>query len=244
MRIHQDLMATHTFVAFPELKQYENDIHFIDATIGTREIFLTRDTIELVDEIKEAYSQGKTKFFFYMFTEAVMVYILFKVHRIAKLLQDIIPSENFFYLSGAINGEEAYEKIAQQYGFTFKINILSASMFHYYLRNTTYTYPLDYNTFEVKVKPKKFLCFNKLEREQRLRLLERMLKNNYVKLGYYSFESSKSNNFNIIANRLDPTRFPYIKANKHKFPLRLNIKGDRTNPVNIIPDDLEYFKNS
>ena len=67
MRIHQDLMATHTFVAFPELKQYENDIHFIDATIGTREIFLTRDTIELVDEIKEAYSQGKTKFFFHMF---------------------------------------------------------------------------------------------------------------------------------------------------------------------------------
>ncbi len=244
MRISRELMAEHTFVAFPEIKQYENNIHFIDATIGRREIFLTRDTVEIVNEIKQAYSQGKTKFFFYMFTEAVMSHIVFKVHRIAKLLQDIIPSENFFYLSGAINGEEAYEKVAQRHNFTFRISILSASMFHHYLKKTTLSYEIDYNIFEVKVKPKKFLCFNKLEREQRLRLIERMLKNNYVDLGYYSFESSNSDNFNIIANRLDPTRFPYIKANKHKFPLRLNIKEDRTNPVNIIPEDLDYFKNS
>jgi hypothetical protein len=147
-------------------------------------------------------------------------------------------------LSGAINGEEAYEKVAQQYGFTFRISVLSAPMFHYYLRKTTYTYSLDYNTFEAKVKPKKFLCFNKLEREQRLRLTERMLEQNYVDLGYYSFESSEKDNFHIIADRLDPMQFPYIKANRHKFPLRLNITEDRENPVNIIPDDLEYFKNS
>jgi len=244
MRIPQELMAEHAFVAFPELQKYEHKIYFIDATIGRREIFLIRDTIELVEEIKQAHRQGKTKFFFYMFTEAVMSHIVFKIHRIAKLLHGIIPSENFFYLSGAINGEEAYEKVAQQYGFTFRISVLSAPMFHYYLRKTTYTYSLDYNTFEAKVKPKKFLCFNKLEREQRLRLLERMLEKNYVDLGYYSFESSEKDNFHIIADRLDPDQFPLIKANKDKFPLRLNITEDRTNPVNIIPDDLDYFKNS
>jgi 16S rRNA G1207 methylase RsmC len=244
MRIPQELMAEHAFVAFPELQKYEHKIHFIDATIGRREIFLTRDTIELVEELKQAYRQGKTKFFFYMFTEAVMSHIVFKIHRLAKLLNNVIPSENFFYLSGAINGEEAYEKVAQQYGFTFRISVLSAPMFHYYLRKTTYTYSLDYNTFEAKVKPKKFLCFNKLEREQRLRLTERMLEKNYVDLGYYSFESSEKDNFHIIADRLDPMQFPHIKANKDKFPLRLNITEDRSNPVNIIPDDLEYFKNS
>jgi 16S rRNA G1207 methylase RsmC len=244
MRIPQELMAEHAFVAFPELQKYEHKIYFIDATIGRREIFLIRDTIELVEEIKQAHRQGKTKFFFYMFTEAVMSHIVFKIHRIAKLLNNVIPSENFFYLSGAINGEEAYEKVAQQYGFTFRISVLSAPMFHYYLRTTTYSYSLDNNTFEAKVKPKKFLCFNKLEREQRLRLLERMLEKNYVDLGYYSFESSENDNFHIIADRLDPIQFPHVIANKHKFPMRLNITEDRENPVNIIPDDLEYFKNS
>ena len=64
MSIPQDLMAEHTFIAFPELKQYANHIHFIDATISTREVFLIRDTIDIVNEIKQAYSQGKTKFFF------------------------------------------------------------------------------------------------------------------------------------------------------------------------------------
>ena len=244
MSIPQDLMAEHTFIAFPELKQYANHIHFIDATISTREVFLIRDTIDIVNEIKQAYSQGKTKFFFYMFTEAVMSHIVFKLHRIAKLFQGVIPSENFFYLSGAINGEEAYERVAQRYNFTFRISILSAAMFHYYLQKTTLSYEIDYNIFEVKVKPKKFLCFNKVEREQRLRLIERMLEKNYVGLGYYSFESSESNNIGTLIDNLSNDRFPNIKANKHLFPLRLNITPERLNPVNIIPEDLNYFKNS
>jgi hypothetical protein len=244
MSIPQDLMAEHTFIAFPELKKYANHIHFIDATISTREVFLIRDTIEIVDEITEAYNQGKTKFLFYMFTEALMSHIVFKVHRIANLFQGMIPSENFFYLSGAINGQEAYEKVANRHNFPFRISVLSAAMFHHYLLRTTKSYPINYDTFDVKLKPKKFLCFNKVEREQRIRLLERMLEKKYVELGYYSFESSESNKIDSLIDNLRPDLFPNIKANKHLFPLRLNITEQRSNPVNIIPEDLDYFRNS
>jgi hypothetical protein len=243
-RISQDVMASQTYHAFPELKQYSQQLHFIDATINRREIFITRDTVEIVNEITQAYGRGKTKFLFYMFNEAVLSHIVFKIHRIVKLLQYVIPSENFFYLSGAINGEEAYERLVQRYNFFFRINVLSAAMFHHYLKSSLNKYDLDFNTFEVKIKPKKFLCFNKVERQQRLLLLERMLENKYVDLGYYSFESTNSGNFSAIADMLSPDIFPNIRANKHMFPLRLNINQNRTNPTNIISDDLQYFKNS
>jgi Methyltransferase small domain len=237
-------MAEQTFIAFPELKQYADKIHFIDTSINAREVFLIRDTVEIVNEITQALSQGKTKFLFYIFTEAVLSHIIFKIHRIANLFKGAIISENFFYLSGAINGEEAYEKIAQYHNFTFRINVLSASMFHYYLRQSLNTYELDYNTFEVNVKSKKFLCFNKLGREQRLRLLDRMLEKRFVELGYYSYESSDDGNFSEFADTLNSQLYPNVIANKHMFPLRLNITEDRSNPVNVIPDDLQYFKNS
>ena len=237
-------MAEQTFIAFPELKQYADKIYFINASINQREVFLTRDTIDIVNEITMALSQGKTKFLFYLLNEAVLSHIVFKIHRIANLFKGAIISENFFYLSGAINGEEAYEKVAQHYDFPFRINVLSAAMFHFYLKQSIASYELDYNTFEVGVKSKKFLCFNKLGREQRLLLLDRMLEKRFVELGYYSYESDGDSNFSEFADTLNPSLYPNVIANKHMFPLRLNIKEDRTNPVNIIPDDLQYFKNS
>lgn len=231
------------FIAFPELKKYADQMYFIDATINKREVFLTRDTNTIVEEITEAYKQGRSKFVFFMFTEAVLAHIIFKIHRIAEIFRGAIPSENFIYLSGAINGEEAYENVAQTYNFPCRITTLSASMFHFYLLETITNYNIDYSV-DINPKLKKFLCFNKLEREQRLRLIERMLENKFVELGYYSFESGDSANFSKFIDSLVQEKFPNIKKHKDTFPLRLNINPNRTNPVNVIPDDMEYFKNS
>jgi hypothetical protein len=71
-----------------------------------------------------------------------------------------------------------------------------------------------------------------------------MLEKNYVDLGYYSFESTNSADFSSIVNVLNPQNYKNIIENQHIFPLRLNITEDRLNPVNIIPDDLQYFRNS
>jgi hypothetical protein len=244
MRIPQELMLANTLTAFPELKKYSSSIYLIDASVGLREIFVIRDTNEIVEEIRQAHAQGKTKFMFNLFTETVMIHIVFKIHRIANLLSDIIPPENFFYLTGVINGQEAYNKVAENFNFPFRINVLSASMQHYFLKGVMQMYPVNFDTFEVTVKPKKFLCFNKVEREQRIRLLERMLEKKYVELGHYSFETNDVKNICRFVRNLNPIRFPNIKANKHILPLRLNINEERTNPVNVIPEDLQYFRDS
>ena len=164
MRIPQETMAQQMFTAFPELKKYDDQMYFIDATINEREVFLTRDTPDIVAEITEAYKQGRSKFIFYMFTEAVLAHIIFKIHRIAEIFRGAIPSENFIYLSGAMNGEEAYENVAQRYNFPCRITIFSASMFHYYLFKAVKNQNIEYS-FDTNPKSKKFLCFNKLERE-------------------------------------------------------------------------------
>lgn len=232
----------HLYWAFPELTQYEDDIYMIDATINAREVFIVRDTIELVEDILQAHKQGKTKFLFYMFTEAVMPYILLKVQRIANLLQDVIPSHSFVYLSGAVNGEESYDNLVKKYSITNKITVLSTSMFHNYLKNSIINYQINAE-YDVVIKAKKFLCFNKLEREQRLLLMDRMLQYNYVDLGHYSFESSDVDTIQEMIEKL-PTEFVHIKKHKDRFPLKLNINPNRTNPVNVIPDDLHYFNSS
>jgi hypothetical protein len=245
MRIPQEIMVAQTLSAFPELKEFSDQLYFIDATINERKAFLTRDTIEIVNEITEAYKQGRTKFLFYMFTEAVLQPIIFKIHRIAELFRGAIPSTDFIYLSGAINGEEAYENIATRLDFPFRISVLSAAMFHYYLLNRIQHNAVDCNrNIKANIKPKKFLCFNKLEREQRLVLIERMLEKSYVDLGYYSFESSHSENFSEIAKMLREDHYPNIKKHQDRFPLRLNITESRINPVDVISEDLEYFDNS
>ena len=237
-----DVLQGQTLTAFPEIKPYVNDIHFIDATISNPKVFMCRDTVEIVNEIKLAQQQGKTKFFFYMLTESMMPYTIMKIQRIAHLFEGIIPSENFVYLSGAMNGEESYNNIANRYNIKSKISILSANMFHYYLRSSLHD-SIFSNEYKVEVKPKKFLCFNKLNRAQRVDLVDKMLEHDYVKLGYYSFEGTDEGIQNFI-DKLPDNDFHHIRKNRDLFPLRLNINQDRTNPVNIIPDDFQYFENS
>jgi hypothetical protein len=53
MRIPQEIMARQMFIAFPELEKHADQMHFIDATINQREVFLTRDTISIVEEITD-----------------------------------------------------------------------------------------------------------------------------------------------------------------------------------------------
>lgn len=245
--IPKDILASQTLTAFPELEPYKDQIYFIDATIGSRQTFLIRDTVEIVNDIRKAKEEGCTKFFFYLFSETFLPYIAFKIHRIARLLEDIISSSDFFYLTGAVNGDESYDNWFSKTKFKSKINVLSAAMFHSYLLNridcSLLSAPLEY-TYEVKTKPKKFLCFNKLEREQRLRLLDRMIEKNYVSLGYYSFETLDASNINPMVDLLHDERFANIRKHRHILPLTLNINPNRTNPVDIIPDDLQYFHNS
>jgi len=223
---------------WPELNEYIDQVHIIDATIAPDTTFILRPTETIVEEIKQAHANGKTKFFFYALTEAVMPHVIGKIQRIASILSKTIDAEDLFYLSGASDGQQAYNK----YQYKNKISILSAQVFQYFAQHTNKGYESMFPTeYEVRAKEKTFLCFNKVNREHRMLLLERMLENNFVSNGFYSFEG-EDNWMNEIDTLTDD--FKHIKENKSIFPLRLNITRERSNPVTIWPEDLKYFAES
>ena len=234
------------FNIWPEMREYENDIFIIPAEISSSTTFMDRPTENIVADILEAHRNGAKKFYFCKMSETFMSFVVGKIQRIANLVSDVIDSKDLFYVCGSSNGREVYERMFQdkstkETNWTRKISVLSAHTVEYYSK---FNFAGFANTvqYEVKEKGKDFLCFNKVARLHRIRLFERMLATNNVNRGYYSFEGADG----WIQNEIDrlPDEFVNIKQNKNMLPLRLNIGDHRPNPVDIWPEDREYFENS
>lgn len=233
-------MKQQVYDIFPGLGQYDNVIHLIDATINMDTTFVLRPTEDLVEELREAKRQGKLKFIFFAPTEAFMAHVMGKIHRLVELIEEI-DYKDVFFVSGVADGDETYEKICKKMGWTKKINLLNSAYCDYI--TTTYARGYEYiGGYEVRHKGKTFTCFNKLHREHRLRLVNKMLGLDLVKDSYYSFEGE----FYFVQSipTLNDELYSNIKANAQLFPMRLNITPERNNPVNIQPDDLIYYRDS
>ena len=217
---------------WPELQNYIDKIHIIDSQLHTT--FPTTSNEIIVKDILQAKKEGKTKFLFYLIGEGVVLRMLQKIQNIASLLKNNIDSKDLIYVCGASDGLEVYEKLYKQYYWENKISVISVNA-HWFSLNYSIlsSLPVEYN---IKEKEKVFLCFNKMPRKHRLDLLELMY--SYIDKGYYSFEGPGLN-WDILSDE-----YHNIKKNRNKFPLRLNITTDRSNPIDIIPDDIKYFDDS
>lgn len=231
----------HIYSIWPELKKYESEIHIIYANVNNEYSFMQRNTEDICQEILSKKLEGKSKFFFHNLSEGAMPFVITKIHKIAKILKNDINSKQFFYLSSTVNLQEVYEDFAKEKCYSDRINVLSADFFLLTFRQSAKHFQNSTN-YNVKLKDKKFLCFNKMDREHRLVLLENMFEHNLVEKAFYSFEGSF--NFMKLLNSLPIFEFKNIIKNKHLFPLRLNITESRHNPVDVRDDDLKYFDNS
>jgi len=219
---------------WPELQNHLDKIHIIDSHLHTS--FPITDDEIIIKDILQAKKEGKSKFLFYLISEGIVLHILQKIHNIASLLKNDIDSKDLIYVCGAPDGAEVYEKLHKQYFWENKISIISVNA-HWFSLNYSIlsSLPVEYNS---KLKEKIFLCFNKMPRKHRLDLLELMIQHDYIDKGYYSFEGPNLN-WDLLSDD-----YINIKKNRNKFPLRLNITTDRSNPVDIIPDDIKYFDDS
>lgn len=224
---------------YPDLKEIEDKIHVVYAGIRHETTFRLRPFEDIVEEIKDAFSKGKTKFLFDNHAEDFLPDIVKKIHRVANMLDGVIPSTDFVYLCGASNIEESYQKIVDQQGYANLITILSANYFEYTSKTRSGLFQF-VGEYPISVKPKKFLCFNKYPRKHRVELLERILNLGILDQGYYSFEGYEGWIDMIVRDKM----YPNIIHNKDKFPIRLNITDDRSNPVDLDQEDIQYFLNS
>jgi hypothetical protein len=231
-------MVRQTSEIYQDLPDYYHEAHFIYAAVESTRAFFKRPFLDIVDEIRYALKQGKNKFIFLATEEALLPLSINKIHRLLSVLPEI-NSTQFYYLTSSIDGKRAYDNYCKRVNYNGpRINILPAHAFErkaqFGLRDININTDVEPNVNKEKL----FLCFNKVNREHRIWLFERMLKENLVDSGFYSFEG-EPNWTDHLSND-----YPNILKIKDKLPLRLNITPDRTNPVNIIPDDIHYHKNS
>lgn len=226
---------------WPDLEKYKDSIELIDAEVGPTK-FTHRPTELIVKEILESARNGKTKFLFYNLAEGFQLPVADKIHRIANILENQIDSRNLIYLTSSVGAEKTYEdlfarNLVTKTNWKNKISILSTHAFQIFTQSSILEYK-DMVNYTIKEKSKDFLCFNKVPREHRIRLLERVLENNLLDSSYYSFEG--------LPNWLThlPKEFKNIISNKDKFPIRLNITPERQNPAMLEYEDFKYFDNS
>jgi len=238
---YMDDVKKETLRVWPTLRKYEEKIHIIYATTQTEYAFLKRSFEDIVDEIKIALSLGKTKIIFFNTPETILSFEIRKLQRIVDFFEDC-GDKTFFLTTSAIDGEEIYAKICEENQWKKILNILSAHSFEDVVKGFTVDIPIEY---KVKLKGKKFLCFNKIDRPNRVILLANLLKKNLVADSFYSFEG-------ISKDWIDRTCWDYygaeikdeIHRHRNLFPMRLNITDERPNPVDIIEGDLKYHEES
>jgi UDPglucose 6-dehydrogenase len=237
--IYQTGHLKNLFGLWPEMEKHKDIIHLIDAESGLTKFHL-RPTELIVEEILEASKNGKIKFLFNNLAEGYQIPAVDKIHRIANILENQIDSKNLIYLTSSPGVEQIYEDLfssKKNKNWKNKISILSAHAFHLYTQWSMLELK-ELTNYIIKEKSKDFLCFNKVPREHRIRLLNRVLEHNMLDKGYYSFEG--------LPNWLEflPYEFTSIKLNKHKFPIKLNITPERPNPLMVEVQDLKYFDDS
>jgi hypothetical protein len=222
----------HIYGFWPELSQHKDKIHIIYAGFNYSYSILNRSDESLILEIDEKINEGKTNFIFECLSEGFYDDLVFRLNNLA----DKYDSVNFYLAMSDVQGDRTYDKFCEKNKIKRKLKLLLASSFEKYFQHYT-GFTKDYNT---GLKEKKFLCFNKVPRQHRITLLSKLLELNLVKDSYYSFDSTQDG-FNI--NDLSDDFMP-LKNFNNNLPLKLNMTIERSNPVDIRLDDLEYFNNS
>ena len=235
---HKTLIEGQLLELLPEFKLYFNHTHIIYAGINRDHTIVLRPTEDIVNELLEAIHNNKTIFVFDGNAEDIQPVIILKIHRILKLLDGKIKPEQFYCTIGADNLNNVYENICKNYDINDRINVVPLSFFEYTMKKRSGIFEYT-GQYQIGPKAKKFLCFNKVPRKHRIYLFNEILKNNLYQQSYYSFEGEPD--LNWIDQFKDCT---HLQLYKHKFPIRLNITPDRTNPVDLAHDDLRFFDHS
>lgn len=231
------------FTIYPELLEYEDKIHLTYAGIHFDFTFQLRSFEDIVSEIEDAIKDGKTKFLFDGHPEDFQPFILKKIHRVARHFSDRIPSTNFFYLCGADNVQDDYDALCRLQGYEEKVTILNSRYFEWCTKPRV-NHSRDSLEYRIAPRQKRFLCFNKLPRQHRVMLLERLLERQLLDKGFYSFIGDEEFYTKMIPFYQNSNEYPNVLKNIDMLPIRLNATPERLNPVDINEGDLAYFDNS
>jgi UDPglucose 6-dehydrogenase len=226
---------------FNEVLDVRKNVHIIYTGIHRDFTFILRPFEDIVGEIVHAYNNNpNTLFVFDGNGEDFLKPIIKKIHRIVSFVKHIVPLDNFVVTVGADNLDNDYEQLCKIMNYSFKLRLIPINYFEYLAKRRSQDF-INYKGTEPKIKNKKFLCFNKVHRMHRLALMDKLLENNLLEQSYFSIGSDGDIRTDVTRMKLD---FPHILAKLDNMPYTLNITTERSNPTDIISDDLKYFEDS
>ena len=266
---HADKLFQHQILGIhPDLAIYWDKIYPVYAGASYEHVLYRIPILESVRMIEKAIAKGKDKIIFSNADEALQPHSIHMAHRIIDLI-GYMPKNSWYMLTGCLDGEDSYNNLCDIMGIEPKMNILSGHRFENVVKDSMYMeHPERSQDFtehphwkgrEYKIgkRDKKLLCFNRMPRWQRARMVAFLLEHDLVKDSYVSFDLSTNAELMGTREAWDVENSPNIDNefrgdpyinNIYKywdtFPLVLNRTVDRDNPVDINDDDLQYFDNS
>lgn len=231
---------------YPELKEHRNEIFTFCGYCG----YLNELPNEVLDKILIENFDNNKKVIFYNSPECMQATNLLKIHESIARING--KYNDVFLFIGSINQPWEYESFCQEHNLKERINIISH---HHWeaLCNKEFAEnkcPFITQPYEIKIKPKKFLSWNRMPRYHRIYLSAYMIKNNLLDLGYYSFEGCQDQWFEdlskIECDDIHDWVIKEIEKIVDNVPIRLpdGVSERRPNPIDLTEQDMVYTDNS
>jgi hypothetical protein len=229
----------HVLLFFPELNTIADDIYIIlcASNTGFHETSVAKWTENIIDALRS----GKKYVIFSHIEEAVHVPVLTKISEIHEETKKYISDPRFYYCTGSLTGHEDYNKFCSQHGFAESLTILAYSFFE----KITAEYRSSYdNSYQPGLRNKKFLCYNRVERQHRVDLLIHMMQRDLIKDSYYSFDFTTNDSIRMLRLYNHNDKYDLLLNNLDMLPLVINRSPTVNNPVEVLPEDYDYFETS
>lgn len=222
------------FDTWPELLEYQDTIHIVYPGIGRSH---GRSFSSIVEEILIKAAEGKTKFVFHEAAEALIDHDIPRLNDILKILNKRIASSNIFYWTGAVDSEQTYQRL----GSKAKVIVISS---HYWESMIDMSSDWPNKQYDIRLKDKIFLCFNHLQREHRIRLLNKIVEANLLDKSFYSFVGHEDIKEFISKLPSNISAYKHIRQIVDQLPLDLNYRITGEDAGKNLTSDLEYYENS
>lgn len=249
----------HTPYYFPELNKKDCVGVYAGYVNVSGTSILNVDIADIVNFILKFYKPG-VSFIFDNMHEGGIDVVVDRIHEAIEIIKHTRPESNlstkdFYYFSGAINTVSCYDWYCKNNSIVDTINVGSVSTWEHYIKNNGIC---NTDSYDITIKPKNFLCFNRVSRAHRVLLACMCIKYNLIEKSYYSFfpyaahYGVKSRGEilgslkTVLKNELLYDEIESIfndSENSNIFPMMLNITPDY-NKNFLSHDDFVLYKNS
>ena len=232
---------------WPNLSKHLDRVftYYVGPVNSPWDLFETSLKSTFIKNINEQIDNNKDIILLYNISEIMRMSDIDKIHRCLPHIK-IEPSK-IYYVTGALDGPEGYEEYCKSKGYNERITIMSANLFLHVAQS--HNSPEVYKEYVPKVRSKKFLCFNRVERTHRIILVGNLMLNDLLDTGYCSFYGNQFDTewmkLSIRRPEINEELRYVLFKNKHLFPMHLNADSEvRRNPISVDSSDVEFFENS